>query len=239
MMFSVSVVSQSYIPAVSSVQNDLVRVQRIYKRTVSFFLAFLLPVSIISALFSHDIIRLMYDPRYQLSYISLLWFALAGSFRIIGNISGATLFALGKPVFETLSMAMGLVLVAILIFLGGRYFQLSGVSCAMAVATSMIPVMECVFLVKGIGFSRSAVLRAWGQAFFTIGTCVGLFLLLRAWLSTNRFYNLPFMILMGLISLAVSFSVHRYLEGANPFRDYSEASAGGEQTPRVITPNTG
>lgn len=239
MMFSVSVVSQSYIPAVSSVQNDLARVQRIYKRTVSFFLAVLLPVSIVSAFFSHDIIRLLYDPRYQLSYISLFWFALAGSFRVIGNISGATLFALGKPVFETLSMAMGLLLVVVFIFLGGRYFELPGVSCAMAVATSLIPVMECIFLVNGIGFSKSVILRAWGHALFAIGACTGLFLLLRPCLSADRFYNLPFMVFMGLISLAVSFGIHRYLEGANPFRDYSEAPANDERAPGAVTPDAG
>lgn len=239
MMFSVSVVSQSYIPAVSSVQNDLARVQRIYKRTVSFFLAGLLPVSIVSALFSHDIIRFMYDSRYELSYISLFWFALAGSFRVISNISGATLFAVGKPVFETLSMATGLMLVLILIFPGGMYFRLPGVSCAMAVAMTMIPIMECVFLVKGIGFSISTALRSWGQAVFTIAASIAIFLLLRPWLSTDRLYNLPFMFLMGIISLVVSFGVHRYLEGSNPFRDYSEASATGEQASHAVTPDAG
>lgn len=230
MMFSVSVVSQSYIPAVSSVQNDIERVQRIYQRTVSFFLAFLLPVSIVLALFSHDIISLMYDTRYQLAYISLFWFALAGIFRVIGNISGATLFAIGKPIFETLSMAIGLLLVATMIFIGSRYFGLSGVACAMAIATSLIPVIECVFLVKGIGFSKKTVLRPWGQAILTIGVTVGIFFLLRPFLSTSKLYNLPFMIIMGLISLSVSVCFYRYLEGPNPFRDYSPRRSSEGQT---------
>ena len=221
-MFSANVISQSYVPAISSVQNDIERVQRIYQRTVSFFLAFLLPVSIVSLLFSRDIIRLMYDPRYELSFIPLFWFALSGIFRTIGNISGSTFFAIGKPVYETISMVIGLLLVVSFIFFGGRYYGLSGVSFAVAAGTSLIPVIESIFLVRGIGFSLKSILRPWWQSFFVCAVCVLVFFLLRPWLSTNSFSNIPFMILMGLVSLAVSTGLYRYLEGPNPFRDYSQ-----------------
>jgi O-antigen/teichoic acid export membrane protein len=82
--FCSQVVSQSYLPAVSSVQNDIYRVQRIFKRTITFFLTISIPVSVVMIIFSHDIIQIMYDPRYELSYISLAWLTMAGVFRIIG-----------------------------------------------------------------------------------------------------------------------------------------------------------
>jgi len=222
LMFCVSVVSQSYMPAVSSVQKDIERVQRIYQRTVSFFLMLGIPVSIVLILFSSDIIRLLYDPRYQLSYISLFWYALAGIFRIISNISGSTFFAIGKPSLETISMAVGLLLVMVLLPLGLTYAQLFGASCSMAVALSLISVVECSLLVGHARFSLKIIVRPWGQAIFTSGVCIGLFFLLRPWLSSERLFNIPFMIVMGLLSRVVFAGVYQYMQGRNAFRGYSE-----------------
>ena len=221
MMFSVSVVSQSYMPAISSIQDDTRRVQRIYQRTVSFFLTIATPVSITLAVFSFDLIEILYDPRYQLAYVSMYWISLASIFRVIGNISGVTFFAIGKPAYETASMAIGLVLVAILIPIGIKLAGLSGAACGMAIATVSIPVIESIFLVHKAGFSCSVIIRPWVQAILTGGASLGCFYSLRPFLESQKFYNLPFMILIGLLSLTISGIIYRLFEGANPFRDYT------------------
>jgi O-antigen/teichoic acid export membrane protein len=223
-MFSSSVVLQAYLPAVSSVQGDLHRVQRIYQRTTAFFLALAIPASMTIALFSIDIIELLYDPRYRFSYIPLFWFGLIGIVRIIGNISGATFFAIGKPAFETLSMAAGLLIILVFLPFGIAFGGLQGGACTMAISMALIAVIESLLLVYVIGFQLKTVLRPWGQTLLTTGICAGFFYFLRPWAASEQFGNIPFLILMGIVSMTVSGVVYQYLEGPNPFRDYSQSS---------------
>ena len=70
---------QSYLPAVSSAQHDIPRVARMYGRSIALMLALTIPASMMLALFSRDVIALLYDPRYADAYISLFWFSLGGS----------------------------------------------------------------------------------------------------------------------------------------------------------------
>jgi O-antigen/teichoic acid export membrane protein len=220
--FSIQIVGQSYLPAVSSVHMDLARVQRIYRRTVTFFLTIAVPISVIMILFSYDIIRLLYDPRYQLAYISMGWIGFAGIFRIIGNVSGMTFFAMGRPALETVSVAVGLILVLLLVPLGSFWAGLKGASIGMATAASLIVVVESILLIVKLRFAYAIVLRPWLQAFFVIGICGGIFYLLKPWLSNEKFYSAPFMLIMSCIAMAISLGLYRYLEGPNPFRDEME-----------------
>jgi O-antigen/teichoic acid export membrane protein len=224
--FCSQVVSQSYLPAVSSVQNDILRVQRIFKRTTTLFLTISIPVSMIMILFSHDIIRIMYDPRYELSYISLAWLAMAGIFRIIGNFSGATFFALGKPALETSSMVLGLLIVTIALFVGVHMGGLTGASCGVALAISLIPVIESIFLVRSIKFSIKTVISPYMQVFFIGGICLIIHLIIKTWflsLFNNRIF---YAVLISLFSVLLSALVFRYIEGPNPFGD-----RGGDKQP--------
>ena len=220
--FSIQIVSQAYLPAVSSVHTDIARVQRIYRRTITFFLTVAIPVSVVVILFSYDIIRLLYDPRYQLAYISMLWIGLAGIFRIIGNVSGMTFFAVGRPAMETVSVAIGLVLVFLLVPIGSLIADLHGASVGIATAAVLIVIVESTLLILKLKFSVMIVLRPWLQAFFITGVCSGIYYLLKPWLSNEELYNIPFMIIMGFLAFAISGGVYRYLEGSNPFRDEME-----------------
>jgi O-antigen/teichoic acid export membrane protein len=217
--FSIQIVGQSYLPAVSSVHTDIARVQRIYRRTVTFFLTIAVPISIVIVLFSYDIIRLLYDPRYQLAYISMFWIGLAGIIRIIGNVTGMTFFAVGRPALETVSVAFGLILVLLLVPLGSLWSGLKGASIGVATASSIIVIFESILLMVKLKFSLMIVLRPWLQVFLVIGVCGGIYYLLKPWLSNENIYNAPFMIMMSCIALAISVGVYRYLEGPNPFRD--------------------
>jgi O-antigen/teichoic acid export membrane protein len=217
--FCTYIVLQSYLPAVSSVADDLSRVMRIYRRTVTFFLAVALPVSMVLAFFSQDLIRLLYDPRYQMAYISMFWLSLSGIFRTIGLVSGTTFVAMGKPIFETFSMGFGVVLIGILIPLGTRLAGLSGGARGVALALALVAVAESFYLIRGFKFSLKIVFRPWLQAILVMSVISGVFLLLRPWLSSERLYSMPFLVLMGILGIAVSGGAYLLLEGRHPFRD--------------------
>lgn len=218
-LFCTQIVLQSYLPAVSSVADDLPRVTKIYRRTVTFFLAVALPASMVLALFSHDLIRLLYDPRYQMAYISMFWLALSGIFRTIGLVSGTTFVAMGKPVFETVSMGFGVVLIFIFIPLGTKLAGLWGGACGVASALAVTAAAESFCLNRAFKFPFKIILRPWAQAIFITSIITGIFLILRPWLSSERLYSMPFLILMGFLGLALSGGVFVFLEGRHPFQD--------------------
>lgn len=217
--FCSQVVSQSYLPAVSSVQNDILRVQRIFKRTITFFLTISIPVSVMMIIFSHDIIQILYDPRYELSYISLAWLTMAGVFRIIGNFSGATFFALGKPALETSAMAAGLLIVAGALFTGVYTGGLSGASCGVAIAISLIPVIESFLLVRSLKFSIKTVIGPYLQVFFIGSLCLVVHLMIKTWFLSMYNNRIIFALFITIFTVIFSLLVFRYIEGPNPFGD--------------------
>lgn len=221
-LFCTQIVLQSYLPAVSSVADDLPRVMKIYRRTVTFFLAVAIPASMVLALFSHDLIRLLYDPRYQMAYVSMFWLALSGVFRTIGLVSGTTFVAMGKPVFETVSMGFGVVLMFICVPLGAKLAGLWGGAFGVAVALALTTAAESLCLIKSFKFPLKIILRPWGQAVFVASVITGVFLTLRPWLSSERLYSIPFLVLIGFIGVAISGGIFVFLEGVHPFQDEGE-----------------
>ncbi|MDM8543412.1 oligosaccharide flippase family protein [Desulfococcaceae bacterium HSG9] len=216
------IVSQSYLPAVSSVAEDLPRVMRIFKRTQAFFLALAIPASMMLALFADDIIRLLYDPRYQAASVVFFWIACAGIFQVSGHVSGYTFIAMGKPVYETIAMGAGLILVMIFVPLGSVYGGLSGASVGMFAALISIVIVESILLIRGLNFTPLEVLRPWAQALIVSASISGIFLLLRPWLINPKLYNLPLVFVIGVISLLISAGYYRLSEGPYPFRDFRE-----------------
>ena len=61
--FCLQVVSQSFLPAVSSVSSDLLRVIRIYRRTATLFLAVAIPVSMISGVGQPSVVSIVASCR--------------------------------------------------------------------------------------------------------------------------------------------------------------------------------
>lgn len=217
--FCSQVIQQSYLPAVSSVQTDMLRVQRIYQRTLRFFITLTIPASMVLIFFSYDFIKFFYDPRYQLAYIAMSWFALAGIFRIISNVSGSTFVAIGRPALETISMAIGFIVITISIYIGTKAGGLFGASCAATLSVSVIPVIESIMLACVIRFKFRTVISTWLHAIFLLCICSGLYLILKPIFINSQYYNIPFMLLTGLLCLLISGLVYRFLEGPNPFRD--------------------
>ncbi|MEA1868496.1 MAG: oligosaccharide flippase family protein [Thermodesulfobacteriota bacterium] len=222
--FCLLVFMQAYMPAVSSVLHDLPRVMRIYQRTSALVLTIAIPLSVVIALFAEDIIRLLYDPRYLMASIGVFWISLSGVFHVISLITSNTFIAMGRPVYETIAMAIGLILVGVFIPLGASREGLNGAAFGMFAAITLITVVESVILVRGIKFSLKTVLRPWFQTLTVSAAIGGIFYLLRPWLESDHFFNFPFLIIMTVIGLLVSGGVYIFLEGRHPFRDQEGAT---------------
>lgn len=220
-MLCYKIISQSYMPAVSSVADDISRVTRIYRRTQSFFLMLAVPVSVVLALFSQEVIQILYDPRYQAAAVAIFWISFCGIFEVIRHVGGYTFIAVGKPIYETVSMGTGLVCVLFFIPLGAAHAGLSGAAAGMFAAAGVIALTESLLLVFKLGFPVKTVLRTWMQAIVVAGGIGGSFYLLNPYLHSEFMFNLPFLAVMGLLSLAISGVVYRLLEGPHPFQDKS------------------
>lgn len=218
---------QSYMPAVSSVYNDLPRIIRMYKRSVTLILALTIPLSMVFALFSHDIIQILYDPRYQDASISMLWFSISGIFLVFIAINTNTFIAMGKPVYETMAMAAGTLFIFVLIPAGTNLYGLHGAAAGMCVSIVIIAVAQTINLKRAFGFPLSTLFHPWFQILIVTASVSCIHYLLSPLLSSSSLLNLPFMFIMGIIALIVSISLYLLWEGVHPFRDYMPAGKEG------------
>jgi O-antigen/teichoic acid export membrane protein len=229
--FCLLIFMQSFMPAVSSVAHDVPRVMRIYRRTAALVLAVAVPISVVVTLFSSDIIRLLYDPRYQLASVAVYWVSLSGIFRIIGLVTSNTFIAVGKPVYETLSMSVGIPAVGALVSLGALKGGLSGAAFGMFSAITIVTMAQSIYLIGGLKFRFVTALRPWFQA---VATSVGIGLIyygLRPWLPNETLYNLPFLAVTAVLGLGVSGLCYVLLEGRHPFQDRGGATRAGAEAP--------
>jgi len=218
--FCLLIFMQSYMPAVSSVSHDIPRVMEIYKRSATLVLAVAVPVSVILAIFSKDIIRLLYDSRYQTAYIAVFWVSLGGISRIIGLTTSNTFIAMGKPGYETISMLAGLALAAILIPVGALKAGLYGAASGMFCTVTLTSLMESFLLLIGLKFPLKVVFRPWLQAGSVANVTAVVFYLLRPWLERGgALGNMPFITVISVVGLLISAAIYVLLEGKSPFRD--------------------
>jgi len=218
-MICLQIFVQSYMPAISSVHTDLFRTIRIYKRTATLALALIIPVSMIFALFSHDIIRLLYDPRYQSAAISMSWFSLSGILLVLNAINSNTFIAMGRPQYETMSMAVGAIFVCILIPLGAKYFGMAGAAAGMFLSILAITIAQSFNLIFALRFPFSKVLHLWYQILLVPASIISFYCILLTPLANTGTYNIPFLVVMTVLSLAASGGLYILWEGTRPFND--------------------
>ena len=217
--FCLQVTAQAYLPAVSSVADEIPRVAIMYRRTVTLFLAVAIPFALILVFFSGDIIHILYDPRYQNASISMSWLTLAGMLQLIGIITGTTFIALGKPVKETISVAIGLLAGIVFLISGINLGGLKGASIGMGAMISITAIIESVLLFRAMKFPIKIVLRPWGQAIITVSLTGIFFFFLKPFFIHEYLYNIPSMFIMLIMGACISGGIYILLEGAHPFRD--------------------
>lgn len=217
-----AIFSRAFMPAISSVQTDLPRVHRIYRRSVALVLALGIPLCMMLFLFAPTLVKLLYDSRYAPAGDAVRWLNLGSCIRIIGLAAGTTFVALNRVRYETIAMSVGAVGIVTLIPVCARFDLASEttsvlwVSVAVAVATGLIPAVESLFLKRRLNFPFSVVIRPWLQA----GLCIGIIGVIHRLLAPHLHYidswNLVFVSVMGCISLVVSTGVYLLFEGRDP-----------------------
>jgi len=195
---------QSYFPALSSVADQTQKVQHIYRKTMVIAISFAIPALILIALFSDNIIRLLYDPRYQSASVVLFWIALKSIFSVLANIQSGTLLALGKPVYVTISMAVGFLPLSIILPKISIKYGLGGSGSVVFITGILIALVQTYFLIKKMGFGYGTVFIPWIRATILSISIVTTYFLLKPYVSYQQFHNLPFIALMSITALGVA-----------------------------------
>lgn len=222
-MFTVQIITQTFLPAISTVHYDVSRVSRIYRRTLSLLLTIVTPISVTIAFFSNDIIQLLYDPRYQMSADVMFWMSLTGVVLLISQITGTTFIGMGQPAFDTICMGIGLIAIPFFIIIGVKLRVLHGAALGTVLAFTLIAIIESLFLFFKFKFSFKIVFRPWLQAIIVAAAIWGIFNFLDPFLQ-HEHLSFPFMFLLFIIGLDISVGVYILFEGKNPFRDEQGAT---------------
>jgi O-antigen/teichoic acid export membrane protein len=218
-LFGLQIISQAYMPALSSVAHDLPRIMRIYRRFAAFSVALAAPAALLLAFFAPDIIRLLYDPRYASAAVPMFWLSGAVLFRLTSIVTGTTFITVGRPGLETISMAAGLAAMAVFIPAGIALGGLSGAAVGAASAVVVTAAAESLILRMALRCDLAVVLRPWVQSLAAMALISGLFLILKPILAGTALYNLPFMLVMAAAGVLVSGGIYVLFEGWHPFQD--------------------
>jgi len=225
--FALQIIGQAFFPAISSIAHDVPRIMRVYRRFAALAMAVAVPAGMLLALFSADIIGLLYDARYVAAAIPMYWLCLAVVFRIMSIITGTTFIAAGRPGLETIAMSAGLAAMAVCIPAGILLNGLQGAAIGAAAALAVTAAAESLLLWRALHCSPKLALRPWLQALLCAGVVGLLYYMLKPALDGTWLYNLPFMALMGIIALGVSGGIYILFEGTRPFKDQAAVAAAG------------
>jgi len=200
----VQVFAQSYFPAVSTIANQLTKVQGVFEKANSTIIALVAPFVMLLVLFSGEVISILYDPRYMLAGTALFWISLRSLIQILINIQSGTLLALGRPVFVTISNALGLTFLAIMLPYLTTKYGLTGVGLAVVLATLIIGLVQTFTIIRYAKFDSRIVLMPWFQLTFIMITVYVIYNLLSGSFQTVSGYSLTFITLMGGVASIIS-----------------------------------
>lgn len=96
----------------------------------------------------------------------------------------------------------------------------------MAISLMLTALVQSTYLLVKAKFPLRIVIRPWFQAVFILTFTFILFQFLRRWLQTEYLFNIPFIIIMGLLSMVVAGIVYFILEGPNPLSDEKDMHKG-------------
>jgi hypothetical protein len=110
-------------------------------------------------------------------------------------------------------MAAGLLIVAGALFTGVTTGGLSGASCGVAIAISLIPVIESFLLVSSLKFSLKTVIDPYLQVFFIGGICIAVHLMIKAFFLSMYDNRIIYALFISIFAVILSILVFRYIEG--------------------------
>lgn len=206
----VQVFAQSYFPAVSSIADDHIRVQAVYKKTVSTIVGLVAPFLMLLVLFSQELVDILYDPRYALAGGILLWISFKSFFHVIPHLQSGTLMALGKPSYVTLTNGISLVLVAVLLPVMITRYGLSGAGIAMLLSTFVVGIIQSTLMVKVLKFQFWVIVSPWLHLLGTATFMTAIYLVISNFDAVNTshflFKMVPMVFLAGATALMNHYS---------------------------------
>lgn len=200
----VQVFAQSYFPAVSSISNQLTKVQGVFEKANSTIIALVAPFVMLLVLFSSEVITILYDPRYLLAGTALFWISLRSLIQILTNIQSGTLLALGRPVFVTISNALGLSFLAVMLPYLTTKYGLTGSGIAVVLSTLIIGLLQSISLIRNVKFASRAVLMPWLQLSTIMFLVYFIYQLLAPSFQEFGGYNITFITLMAGVACLIS-----------------------------------
>jgi len=205
----VQIFAQSYFPAVSSIASDLPRVKAIYKRTMQVITTIAVPLAFFLAVFSQDVITLLYDPRYQLAGVALFWVSLRSAVQVLVNVQGGTLLALGRPKLVTLSNAIGLIVTIITLPLLTLKYGLMGTGIAITSSSILTGLIQMRMLSQKMDFDAATIVQPWTRLLLTGITIIGVYKVLTFVAPAPLDNNILLILLTTLVSVGLVYLQER------------------------------
>jgi lipopolysaccharide exporter len=154
--FLVNVMNQTLLPALSRVQNDHQRMNRIILQTTSATVWLGLPVALFVIFCGHSLLTLAYGSRYGVASTSLGLACLAAFFNVLNNQITQAFYAKGMPQLHRRSVALMAVSVILLVYPLARIFGMWGaqLACLIAVIAGYLLQVERIRKVTGLKLSQ-------------------------------------------------------------------------------------
>ncbi len=200
----VQVFAQSYLPAVSTIADQLPKVQEVFEKANTTIIGLVAPFVMLLALFSNEVISILYDPRYMLAGTVLSWISLRSLFQIISNLQSGTLLALGRPATITISNATGFAFLILTMPSFITKFGLAGCGMAVVGSSLVIGLVQSICMIYFIKFKSRIVLLPWLQTAAIMVAVYSVHGLLQNYFNNSIDYNLSFIMLMLLVTTFIS-----------------------------------
>jgi lipopolysaccharide exporter len=154
--FLVNVMNQTLLPALSGVQDDNARMNRIILQTTSATVWLGLPAIVFVVFCGHSLLTIAYGQRYGLASAALGVAACSGLFNVLNNQITQAFYAKGRPQLHRRSVALMAILVVILVYPLAKAFGLWGAQLAglIAIVAGYLLQVERIRKVTGLKISQ-------------------------------------------------------------------------------------
>jgi O-antigen/teichoic acid export membrane protein len=156
--FLINVMSQTLLPALSGVQDDDARMNRILLQTTSATVWLGLPVAVFVIFCGRSLLSIVYGPRYGAASAALAFTACAALFNVLNSQITLAFYAKGLPQLHRRSVASMAIAMVLLVYPLAKIFGLWGAqfACLMAVIVGYAFQVERIRKVTGLKISDYA-----------------------------------------------------------------------------------
>jgi len=154
-VFAAAILSQTLLPALSHIQSDHTRVNRILLRVTSLTVMLGLPAVAFAAFCGRSVLTLVYGPRYSVAAVALALAACAALINTLNVQLTIVFYAQGVPRLHRRSVASMAVVVIALVYPLAKAFGLWGgqLACLIAVVVGYLLQVERIRKVTGLSLS--------------------------------------------------------------------------------------